>query len=386
MSTLYEIIKDEFDKRGYVKVPGLLERFSISIGCHIFKQVNLKKKTFFHGGSTENFRNHIIMMSPSGYGRSMLFRLFLDEESGFLSRTDSLPTNITATFSPESWMGTAYKYEGEIKTTKGVFGEFKEGIVGADEYMKIKKLMDGTGVENEEVYLMTALDYDKVDKKLSLHKIREEGIGTTFWCGMRPSQITLTSGLARRFSFQIFFPTLQDARKFKLANRNKEMKKKISSETLENIDIEIARLVEEIKTLSEINYSGVNSWVNGNEYIPHFEETIFRRLGLGWGVANGTPGDIKVDDTLKSIFKDELKSRWIIRTDPIKEAIFNVIEAGDTEPGKIERTKLLLFARAHYQMHVYKIHNAISTLIMEDRIKESCGILQVKKGNSMFNN
>ena len=60
------------------------------------------------------------------------------------------------------------------------------------------------------------MDGNKVSKRMaSVDKIEIDGICMTFWCGLRPTSLKFTSGLGRRFSYQMYFPTWEEAKKFK---------------------------------------------------------------------------------------------------------------------------------------------------------------------------
>jgi len=363
--SLYKLIKDEFENKGFVEVPNLVERLTASVGAHIFNLNNIELKKFYHAGGIENFRIHVVLMAPSGFGKSTPFRIILDDIYGILSEAN-FPTSVeSGTFSSESWMGTIDKNgSGDMTTHEGVFSRYKTGIVGADDFMKLKSLMDGTGLTNEEVYLLTALDSDTAKKNLAYGQIVETGIGTTMWCGIRPCSLNMVSGLARRFSFQLFFPSPTIARCFKYAMRDKRMKSRVTSNTKEKIKDEVIKIEEKIREIDEIDYTPVEKWINGNMMIPHFEEIIYKRLAVGYTLASKDTFEIEIDEILESLFIDEFRNRMIIRESPEREMVYEIIKAEK----KIDVKSLISFLSFWYQIPQLQAKGLILSLRRDDRV------------------
>ena len=201
MSTLYELIQEDYKQKGLVNIPCLLERLMASLGGHLMNLSNIDNNRFYHANMLENFRTHVVFMAPSGFGKSLAFRMFLDEDIGLLN--GSVTTSLEHSFSPESWMGTIDKdVQGNLTLIGGLFHEHKRSIVGCDEFQRLAFIMDEKeGQSHEEAYLMTALDYNHVRKRLAYGAITENNVGLTLWAGMRPHQLNLAAGTARRFSF-----------------------------------------------------------------------------------------------------------------------------------------------------------------------------------------
>lgn len=368
---IYNIVKEEFESKGLVKIPSLIERFSSSVGSHLFNQMNLHSKLFFHSGMLENMRTHVMMMSPSGFGRSMLFGFLLDPKYGLMSTTNFLSTSVRGTFSKESWLGTIENRGGESIPTKGIFGKFKEGIIGADEFARFRVLCDGEGIEHDEVYLMTALDRDTATKDLASGSIEERGIGTTLWGGMRLNPINLSSGFARRFSFQLFFPTPYHAQQFSTANRKKFIKAKISDDVKERVTREIEVIRDNLRYIDALDYTVIDDWVSSKPLIPHFEESIFRRMSVGFNIAmdGQFDGKVKMYPELELLLSNEFLARSIVRDDPLKYAIFDTIDS--TKKDGITKRKLENFFIYFYQVNQREIAPRISALAHEESVVKS---------------
>lgn len=361
--TLYQIISEEFDNMGLVRIPHAVERLCTSLGCHLFNLNNLANKNFYHGGNLENFRLCVVFMVPSGYGKSQHFRFFLHPQAGILAES-TIPISIRSTFSTESWMGTI---NGQ-NATRGVLGTYKFGIVGADDFMRLASLMSGTGVNNDEVYLMTALDSETVTKDLSMGSIEETDIGFTLWAGIRPTVLGLRQGLARRFSFQVFFPTVKDSSAFRQASRGGKMATKVSSLAKDKVRREIESLRKDLGIVQSLDHSEIEKWIDKQGYIPHFEESLFKRIALGWAVINGTIPDIILDDKLRGLLEDELWARDVIRSNPDHEAIKRILQAN----GEMERTLLITFMKRNYQLHKIQIDASIKELLRREELR-MCG-------------
>lgn len=356
--TLYETIMAEYERLGLVKVPYALERLNASIGCHIFNMSNITNKRFYFGGGLENFRMCTVFMAPSGYSKSQHFSFFLNSRSGILAKS-GLQISVRGTFSPESWMGTI----SNGTASKGLFSTYKQGIVGADEFMRLGHMMNDMGSSNDEVYLMKALDSDSVTKDLAYGQIEEADIGTTLWAGMRPTLLGLKSGLARRFSFQIFLPTIDDSVAFRKAARGNHMGVKVSEEAQLKVKEDMVNILTDVEKINQIDYSEVEDWIDKKGFIPHFEEVIFKRLALGLSIANGVYPKVKMTPQTERLLEDEINARDIIRSNPEYEAVRRII----TSATRIKEDHLKKFLEKNYQLH----KTQVDLLIMDMFRKES---------------
>jgi len=366
---MFELVRGDFREKGLVEVPCLLERLMASAGCHLFNLANLSTRAFFHANSLENFRKHVIMMSPSGFSKSTFFRGFLNERDGLFS--GSISTTMEHSFSPESWMGTIEQDgKGGKILSHGLFHEHRQSIVGCDEFQRLAHIMNKKeGETHEESYLMTALDTDRVKKRLSYGNISVENIGLTLWAGMRPYKLDLASGFARRFSFQLFFPNISIANEFKQASRTKNISKITTDHFRDELLFCINDLKKKLLDVKDIDYSAVERWCDSYPNIPHFEEKIYKHISLGHAVANsqisGSVVRIAMDEGLDRLLKNEFEARETIRQDPENQMLYEVIR----DAGRIHMTNLMNFATSHYQLPKIKVERILDMLKLQGRIK-----------------
>lgn len=368
MGSIYDMLVKEFEHRDIFIIPNITERLSASIGSHILNLVNLDKHYFYNAGMLANFRNHVVFIAPSGWGKSIYFRSILPPDTGFLSEAQMLiSSSVRQTFSIESWMGTKVKGpDGEIEDTEGVFGRYKRGIIGADDYQRIKVMFNGEGVSHDEIYLMTALDTSKATKDLAYGGIEINGIGMTLWVGIRPTTLTLTSGLARRFTFQRFFPCRQEAEIFREIAR-KQMRTNISEE-LEKHHKEVAKTLQytymkiDEAGAVEIDYSEVNEFLDEMD-VPHFEEQIYRRLAVGMAVAEGNYPQVKLTEHTKSLITDELRARDAIRSSMWCDVIRRILIA--EEDYKMKLTEMKQFLMRYYQLTEDEVRHVLAEVKMK---------------------
>jgi hypothetical protein len=369
MKSVFDLVQQDFKEKGLVEVPCMLERLMASAGCHLFNLKNLMSRRFFHANSLENFRKHVIMMAPSGFSKSTVYRTFLNERDGLFS--GAIKTTMEHSFSPESWMGTIESDgRGGKVLSHGLFHEHKQSIVGCDEFQRLAHIMNrGEGETHEESYLMTALDTDRVKKRLSYGNISVENIGMTLWAGMRPFKLDLASGFARRFSFQLFFPTMSIAEEFKKASRSKSMAKTTTDRFRDELAFAVDELNHRLEEINDIDYTAVERWCDTYPNIPHFEEKIYKHISLGYAVSKGQLSSscvrIEMDSGLDKLLRNEHDAREIIRQDPELQMLYEVIR----DAGRIHKTLLMNFATSHYQLPKVKVERILDFLRLQGRIK-----------------
>jgi hypothetical protein len=270
--------------------------------------------------------------------------------------------DMLSTASRESWMGTMVKNAEMMMPVKGILGIHKKNIVGMDDFQRLASMMEGTGVNNDEVYLMIALEKDNAVKRLAWGELPEDDIGLTLWAGMRPQHIELVSGLARRFSFQLYYPTDDDIGKFKTAVRDNTNASVLGDEIKARVAGEVKTLFDELCNVEVFDYAKVNNWMDSVGVIPHFEEKIYRRIALGYNIMCGTFPSLTVDKNLDALLKDELRNRAIIREDPESEAVLTILRSR----GHCPLSDLEDFFRTQYQFSRHKFRNCLMKIRGEE--------------------
>jgi len=346
--SIYDSMRAALHDRQLDLPPSFLERASASIGAHLLNLANIDKGGYKDHGVPMNFRIPLVFITGSGWGKSILFRSILEPRSGILAGIPILPTSVRSTFSVESWLGTRDK-DGQ---TDGVFERYKRGIVAADDYQPLKYIMEGEGAGNNEIYLMTALDTDSATKDLAYGSIEVRGIGFTFWVGMRPTTLRLESGLARRFSFQTFFPGRKKARLYvELARAEDYTRDPQTFGMKDEVERTFERVTEECGhrlDMKELNdFFDVIAERDGVG-IPHFEEKIYRRLAIGLSVARGTFPDIPIDTETVRLLENEMHNRDMLRENVWDNMLTSILD--EEEDGQMKLSVLKRFLKKFYQM------------------------------------
>ena len=369
--------KREMERLGLVEIPFLTERLCTSVACHYANLANLDETKFYNAGVPEDLRLQVTLMAASGWGKTVFYDLFLDKDIGFLNKT-KIPTSVQSTFSRESWMGTITSTNGgEVEKSEGLFEKYKRGIIGADEFSILKTLMECDNEDrNDLTYLLTALSKRKAVKNLAYGSIPIDGIGTTLWAGLRIVSIMMRSGLARRFSFHLFFPTPALAKKFSEANVYHNQS---PSEDFQQMYSEfLTDAYEKVKSVSHIDTSAIKDtygFVDEEEFkvgskrmTPHFEESILRRISIGYALAEGQSSfpRIKLSEGLKALCENERKNRFIIRHNPEAESVYEVIKSCGEEG--IDRGYMYSFMSYYYQLNKYRIKVLLQDLIYAGRV------------------
>lgn len=377
---MFQLTDNAFNSLGLIRPQNILEKYMTSLGCHTLNLANLKansgKGIFFHGGKRTNFREHINMHAPSGFFKTTVLSFFLDVESGLLSEC-IFPTNVEATFTPESWAGTLTKAEdGEYYLTNGVYDRFGEGIIGADEFTVLKDMMDDKGARNDVVYLLKGLESCHISKNMAGGVVGHDRVGTTLWCCMRPTRLNFTSGLARRFNFITYYPTIAEAYAFKEANTGTRLNSFIPVETKKELRNLCTNFIDSAQTSEIIDDEEIDNWLMDREHLPHFEHWIYKRMAIGWAVVNGTYPNVVVDDMVEKLFEDEFRSRASIKNNPTCDAMVKVINEADG--GEILEEDFITFMTQFYQLTRNEVEVNLKRLIYgEKRVKAN--IIGTKK-------
>jgi len=130
------------------------------------------------------------------------------------------------------------------------------------------------------------------------------------------------------------------------------------------VPLEVDGIVEASQEVTEVDYSPVENWINGNMMIPHFEEIIYKRLAVGYTIANTGSLDIEIDEKLEKLFIDEFRARSIIRENPQREMIYEIIRA----EREIDVDELLRFLNYWYQIPKLQAKGLVLSLKRDDRV------------------
>lgn len=363
---LLDITYKFMGQRDIINIGHMFERGGASIGCHLLNLANLETQTYYDKGQLNNFRSHMVVITTSGGGKSLMVESFLHPVNGLMSSVDTFTTSLEGTFSREAWLGTIERdpESGELYSTGGVFDSHKKGIIGADEYQRLATLMDGDGREHDEVYLLQALSRDMATKKLAHGSVDVEGIGTTLWAGMRPvpsdktsgTLFNVSSGLFRRILCQLHLINRVEAEKL---NNKDELNFRPAGSKLDRSPIKEAfRWTKNIyeDMVSDPPYfdmTELGPWF-ARKRIPYFDRKLYKRLAMGHVISKSEKlkGDITVHlKDVQELLQSEYTSRKTLRHHIYDAVAYSIVNGED---GQITKDELLEFLEDVYQLNSHQ--------------------------------
>ena len=198
------------------------ERFTpyylASVGCHLLNLRNRKqlgKGYIFHteGGLVPDCRLNLLMVCPSGYGKSYTPRRFIAGKSmvGLLDRSE-----IAAVFRgymTEAGLVGTFKDGEEVR---GLAYTHRDAILCLNELSAVQS--EGPDSKKLEEALLDFLDDGCVHKTLSGGELDYQSYAS-LWAGTQHSRFRLAAGMGRRLFLMEFLPSRQERRQLKLNKR-----------------------------------------------------------------------------------------------------------------------------------------------------------------------
>ena len=259
ISDAYNILEN---KVGIVNSRNAINLICSSIGGHFLNLQNLKfKHTLGEApiqkqGSSISLRNHLLLVRPSGFGKTLLLRTaeyMLPKE---MRQNQCNIPEVVETNSDEPKInyndnaGKVVRYmttiteagavgtyqEGKVKP--GYFYDCRQGFLLVEEFSAILNMFNSTHSSTFQQVLLTALDSGKINKRLAAGSLDYE-TQMTFMAGIQPAVINVEAGagLWRRFTIELFIPSLkmiEDTKKASIESWNVE-KSKQAFDALEDI-------------------------------------------------------------------------------------------------------------------------------------------------------
>ena len=106
MVDLYEAIIGELEARKVAYARKYPPYYVSSLGCHMFNLMNQEKGIYTEAGLKVNTRQHIILVTVPGFGKSFWLRQFLENELSLIYGT-KIPCTFESTMSESGFVGTA---------------------------------------------------------------------------------------------------------------------------------------------------------------------------------------------------------------------------------------------------------------------------------------
>ena len=315
MVDLYEAIIGELEARKVAYARKYPPYYVSSLGCHMFNLMNQEKGIYTEAGLKVNTRQHIILVTVPGFGKSFWLRQFLENELSLIYGT-KIPCTFESTMSEAGFVGTAkFDAEGKAHETPGLCRMEGTSIIGIEEFSAITNAVQQTYNAGLDTSMLTALDSGMIRKRLAAGKI-EYQTNFTLWTGVQPARYQLSSGLARRFLFLLFIPNFKDIQAFKV---NRRLAKNIRANTLnlQKIKTHINHRFDDIQKMKKLTFSQEFFAYLDKKNIIHYEEPIYERIALGYWLMKKdvlpTELEVKLDNTVRELIDNEVSDRMKIK-------------------------------------------------------------------------
>ena len=193
---------------------------------------------------------------------------------------------------------------------KGAAYENRMSIMGIDEFASLTNAMRQEHSINLDNAMLTALDSGFLIKRLALGKIQYI-TQLTLFTGSQPMRFNLTSGLGRRFIYIWFIPTREEEQLIRKSRR--EAKNYLADLSIVNdLKADLKQIATSCQTIEKVKFDGSLYKMFDKVHIPHFEETLYERMAIGYTLARDNGSDktleVSMDTTLKELF--ERANNW----------------------------------------------------------------------------
>jgi hypothetical protein len=300
-----------------------------SVGCHLLNLRNRKqlgKGYIFHteGGLVPDIRLHVLMVCPSGYGKSYTPKRFIAGKSmvGLLDRS-----SITAVFRgymTEAGLVGTFKDGEEIR---GLASTHRDAIICLNELSAVSS--EGQDSKRLEEALLDFLDDGQVRKTLSGGEIAYQSYAT-LWAGTQQGRFRLAAGMARRLFLMEFLPTRLERRQLKL-NKRAARGIKPDFQRLGQIYRAWDTLKNEL-SIQELDWDE-DLYDYMDELDPdmsHNDEELYSRLAMGYNLVRYyEPGEkvlqVSLDGTLEDLIYKGYQWRQSILGDSAGSQILSLL-------------------------------------------------------------
>ena len=339
MTDVYEAILNELEARNVAYARKFPPYYISSLGCHIFNIMNQQKGIYTEAGLKVNTRQHIILVTVPGFGKSFWLRQFLENELSLVKGT-KIGCTFESQMSEAGFVGTAkFNSEGVAQESPGLCRNESNSIVGIEEFSAISAAVSQNYNAGLDTALLTALDSGMVRKRLAAGKI-EYQTNLSLWTGVQPARYELSSGLARRFLFLLLIPNFNDIKQFKL-NRRSSKNVKTNTLTLGKLKAAINTRYDDImKKLEKVEFDRTVYKKLDELDVVHYEEPLYERIALGYWLmkVKEMPKTltIKMDPTLDALFDNEKGDRFKIKRGTQLAQVWALVQ----DVGRISELKL----------------------------------------------
>jgi len=307
--TLFEKTLQYFDECKIALAEKFAPPYIASICAHLLNIENQKREFHFEQGRVANLRIHVYFIAPPGFFKTLMLSKFCDGKFSILG-SELIPVAFEGSMTEAGFVGSFRMEGGEFKENRGAAWEHRESILAIDEFSALTALMQQEHSMSLESAMLTSLDSGFVSKRLAPGRIQYM-TQASLWTGSQPLKFNLASGLARRFVFIYFIPTLAEEaliRKMRRQGKNIIPPKELLFEIKE----EIAKCMDFAKEVQKIEYTDAFYSMLDKMEVPHFEEALYERIAAGLTLATlQEPGPVlvvKPTDLIRKFF--QLEAEW----------------------------------------------------------------------------
>lgn len=235
--------------------------------------------------------------------KSFWLRKFLDPKYGLIAQ-GPFKTGFEQYMTEAGWTGSIVSRNDEWVAAPGVAFEYREGIVGVEEFSALVTAMKQKHSAALDTALLASLDSGMVRKRLRGGKISYE-TNVTLWAATQPARFDLSSGMGRRFCFILFLPKKADEETIKWARRmGKYVRPKESFLTVYRN--ELKQKFRDLQRVKRVVFEKEVYKFFDELHILHFEEVLAERILLGYFVMSSDLEKelyVTIDDEAKRLVK-----------------------------------------------------------------------------------
>jgi len=249
--------------------------------CHLANLENRKREFYTDQSLVKDLRAHMFFVAPPGYFKSFLLQLLLDGPSSIFF--NSIDCSYASSMTEAGYVGTIRHMDGTPVEVKGAAWDYREHIIGIEEFSAITNIMTQQHSLNLDNALLTSLDNGKLSKRLAAGELKYI-THLTLWGASQPLRFNLKSGLGRRFCFIYFIPNAKAREKIKMMRR-KGRNVRPDFRKLKAIEEQVSAIRSKIEGIESVKFD-IDPLLNKLKVV-HSDESLYERLALGFTLAEG---------------------------------------------------------------------------------------------------
>lgn len=299
--------------------------FINSFTAHHLNLMNQDLRVYYEAKSIPNLRLHLMFVAPPGGMKTYYLNTFGGADTSILTDTGTEIVH-RQQLNEASFIGTQPQ-AGARRI--GIAEEHKRSILMVDEFSGITQAMKSTFNNQLESALLAALDHGRIYKDMASTHF-DYKTSFTFWTGVQPTKIDISSGLGRRFCYLMYVPTHEDnLNLLDIKEKTRNMKPDIAE--LDMMHEQLVKFKNEIYEIKHIEFDESVNKIYKECNLFNFETGIFDRLIMGYCVAkygakpHTTVGifDREIEQIVRreKMWRDSIQSG--IDVDMIKDLISN---------------------------------------------------------------